>query len=527
MNIEELADNHKNDFPGYTLVDYYDAAFPMYVFQLKVLLQIKKTIPVVQEYLLRAIDAGQNNLREIALLLGLEPRIVQIAAVELEQRSYVIPRRFDSSGRNELLLHLTSKGQAALRELVLSEPEKSSLAVCVDALTHEILPFRPLRQPKDVKDLYHVIPTYVAQPTLEALKHEFVTLKKLVSEQQRNYEQNRQEYLQERHLKRPKRDLIELIQVEKSWTAYRLMRILQYIRPKDNSLQLQVYDGNERSNTHEGVLLRMEEGDTKFRPLRSVSQSEVPDQSQAEIPIEIQRLIPAAERKAIEIPRLQREIQSKQQALEEPKSLLTSELVIERQEAVYLIEKLKEEINEYEQRIEELEAGAKGTEVLQMHQHRAKLFQALDQAKSHVIIISPWLSLQAIDYEVQKQIGLALSRGIDIYLGHGFGPPDRKEKETLPVLKNLAQKKRGRLIRHRFDDVHSKVLICDTSFMVLTSFNWLSFSGDTKRGSRVEDGVLIRDYNLIIEKTREWLGRFDHSKAAHLRSTLLEIINQA
>ena len=104
-----------------------------------------------------------------------------------------------------------------------------------------------------------------------------------------------------------------------------------------------------------------------------------------------------------------------------------------------------------------------------------------------------------------------MKRGIDVYIGHGFGDPDRREEKTVEKLKRIARGKKGRLKLYRIGDVHSKVLICDDHFMVISSFNWLSFAGDSKRGSRVEDGMLTRDKKAIVQKTLEWLERFEQA----------------
>ena len=101
-----------------------------------------------------------------------------------------------------------------------------------------------------------------------------------------------------------------------------------------------------------------------------------------------------------------------------------------------------------------------------------------------------------------------LGRGIDICIGYGFGESNYYEEQARKWLDKIAQGKRGRLFLYRIGDVHSKVLICDEDFMIITSFNWFSFKGDPKRGSRVEDGILTRDKNAIATKTEEWLNRF-------------------
>jgi len=173
-----------------------------------------------------------------------------------------------------------------------------------------------------------------------------------------------------------------------------------------------------------------------------------------------------------------------------------------------LQQQLQEEITRLQSRLTKIEEDAGSTEVLQMHQHRPLLFEALQKASSQVIIVSPWLNSQAVDYDLRQEIGNTLKRGVTVYIIYGFGDPDNYEKRTVEKLKQMASTvKKGHLRLHRVGDLHSKVLICDQEFMVLSSFNWLSFGGDPTRGNRIEDGILTRDKKAIRNKTDEWLDR--------------------
>lgn len=492
MNLEQLAGQHANDFPGYLLVDQYEAGFPTYALQLQVLMQVKRPLPVLEEFILKAIDAGQTKVPEIAGILGLEHPTVEMGLDELQRRDYVffqIPKK----GERVIPILITNKGRNALRELFMTEPEPGNYAVCMDALTGLMYSWQPLRQPTDIRKLdLHEIPTLVPLPSVEQL--DYLALKRLVSQSQKDTSP-----LMER------RELVELISIEKSWTAYRVMRVLQYIRPDDNAIQVQVYDRGERSMEHEAALLTMES--QKRRPLRATMRKEMPPVDLDALDIIEPQKIKAARQKAIEAPRLNAEILARQQALEQIKTQQSSELVEERREAQHDVEKLSEEIARLQAQIQKLENESGGTEALQMHQHRPKLFEALQNARKQVIIISPWLRPDAVDYELRQAIGATLKRGVNVIIGYGFGDIDYREERVVRDLKRVSKDKKGRLRLHRVGAVHSKVLICDDAFMVIGSYNFLSFGGDPNRGNRVEDGLLTRDKKAIDLKMREWQDR--------------------
>ncbi|MEQ9666921.1 MAG: hypothetical protein RLO19_01020 [Coleofasciculus sp. G2-EDA-02] len=51
----------------------------------------------------------------------------------------------------------------------------------------------------------------------------------------------------------------------------------------------------------------------------------------------------------------------------------------------------------------------------------------------------------------------------------------------------------------RLGDTHAKILISDSKFAVVTSFNWLSFKGDPNRTFRDERGILVSESQKIKE----------------------------
>jgi len=489
MNIEELAKKHDHDFPGYRLVDYYTAAFPAYVTQLQVLMQIQRPLPILEEFILKTIDAGITNISDIAGVLGIEYIAVEEGLDQLQRRDYVYFLQKETS----VVAMTTNRGLKALRELYLTEPEPSSFSVCIDALTGAFFQMQPLSQPRDIKEQeIYEIPTYISTPKIEQI--DFLSLKRLVADSQKDLAQRSQ-----------KRELVDLLSIEKNWTAYRRMRVLQYVREIDGAVLVQVFDKGERSIDHEAALIKMES--EKLRPLRAVFKNQVPEIKQEDFSLITPTEITAARQVAVEKPKIQQEISTKTQILEQAKNLQSSELAQDRREATYQIEQLNEQITILETRLKEMEERAGQTEVLQMYEHRPKLIEALRIAKKQIIIVSPWLNTDAIDYELRIEIGKTLQKGVSIMIAYGFSEENWVEKESVKRLKDTAKNKKGNLKIYRVGDLHSKVLICDEEFMILTSFNWLSFAGDPTRGTRYEDGMLTYDKFAIKEKISEWTGR--------------------
>jgi hypothetical protein len=68
-----------------------------------------------------------------------------------------------------------------------------------------------------------------------------------------------------------------------------------------------------------------------------------------------------------------------------------------------------------------------------------------------------------------------LRNGVDVYFGYGFGETETQDdSDAVKALTRLAEEHPNFVFR-RFGDTHAKVLICDDSYAIVTSFNWLSF----------------------------------------------------
>ncbi len=498
MKIEELAAKYSDSFPGYQLVDYYEAAFPIYAIQLQVLVQEKKPLPPLEEFVLKAIDAEQEDISDIAGLLGLEETVIQSAVNNLQRRSHII---FGRGQTNKVRFLLAPQGRAALMETLVKEPKITSMGIAQDALTGKLYQSRAFIKMNDVRQFeYHEIPIFLQVPRIEN-----VDLRTLQKQNQEALSASRSLLL--------KQELVEVLKVEKYWTEYRLMRILQFVR-QDGSLQVLVFDGSERSSAHETALIEMEQ--QQQRPLRAIAKQLIPLAIDEIPPVITSEIRLAARRKAEELPKLHEQLQQTKERQDANKDKLGSRLLEEREDAKLTNERYEQRIAELEEKIQELINASSTTEVLQMHEHRPKLFEAFNTAKKRVILISPWLNYQAVDYELKEAMRNALQRGIELIIGYGFGESKEQEEKFVDRFKKFMtspKKSLGKFHIYRVGDVHSKVLICDSNFMIISSFNWLSFAGDPTRGSRVEDGMLTKDQMAIDQKTQEWLERFD--KIAH------------
>jgi phosphatidylserine/phosphatidylglycerophosphate/cardiolipin synthase-like enzyme len=111
-----------------------------------------------------------------------------------------------------------------------------------------------------------------------------------------------------------------------------------------------------------------------------------------------------------------------------------------------------------------------------------------------LLIISPWLRNGVLDEAFLESLEGLLKDGVDIFLGWGISGPGGERSDSdwraYAALSQLA----SRYTKFRFrylGNTHAKVLLSDRRFVIVTSFNWLSYRGDPDRTFRDERGVLV------------------------------------
>jgi len=147
--------------------------------------------------------------------------------------------------------------------------------------------------------------------------------------------------------------------------------------------------------------------------------------------------------------------------------------------------------------------------VLETDAHREALRDAILEARSELIIVSPWLRAAAVDAELLGWLRstLAKNRDLRIFIGYGIDKAPgrqgdqgvRSQEEALRRLRDLERTSRGRLRVVDIGNTHEKVVVCDNRFAIITSFNFLSFNPRPGTGVRREMGFRITDPVLVAQ----------------------------
>jgi len=173
---------------------------------------------------------------------------------------------------------------------------------------------------------------------------------------------------------------------------------------------------------------------------------------------------------------------------------------------------LEQQLQAANQEIEQLQAQLNTVPIrwLEVYEHRPLLEQALRDSQERLLIISPWIRANATNKWLIQQLEKLLKRGVKVFIGYGLGEDDdqkTRDKKAENAIKKLEQQYDNFCLK-RLGDTHAKILISDSNFAVVTSFNWLSFKGDPKRTFRDERGTLVSDSQKIKELFDNEMERF-------------------
>lgn len=153
-----------------------------------------------------------------------------------------------------------------------------------------------------------------------------------------------------------------------------------------------------------------------------------------------------------------------------------------------------------------------GVRMLSVYDHPPLLKRAFEEAKNRVVVVSPWIRASVVDQEFVARLLRCLERGVDVTVAFGLGrrdsaerPHDATARESLVALSKV--RSNFRLVRK--GDTHAKVLLVDSSFFVVTSFNWLSFRGDPRQPLREEEGTMVEDPALVESYYQKLSTRID------------------
>jgi DNA-binding MarR family transcriptional regulator len=474
MTIEELAKLKANSMPNSILVKYYEAGIPQWHMEAILTMLKPKKLSVLQEFILKFTSSGIDDISDICKFLGVNKSAVNNAVAILQKNSLITVDIFYSK------LKLTDKGEKALKEAATIVPEDIEYALYVDGLIGNVyLDIRKLYTSKELRNFeIKPINTTVEKPTLDTLVYEDVKRAINLFKKNHEYEKDKLEG-----------DLQEVSRVVKTYVEYKKVYVLVFLNNKSEDIEFQVYDGVTRNDDYSIALQKQYNNNTRVLDLDSI---EATDEEAGNSLINVlpQEIIENAKSFSYKDSTLEREISNLSTQLDAIKDNSDEE---EQKESA------TERIRFLEKKIDEIKNERKGADrILSTYDHRPLLLDALDNAQNTVVIVSPWIKSGGLNNEILGRIERALQKRIQVIIGYGISKKEDSDKWVLQRLSDIQKKRYGKNLHLvRLCNTHEKVLIKDNEYMVITSFNWLSFKGDPDKGFRQETGYYTESKDAI------------------------------
>lgn len=117
--------------------------------------------------------------------------------------------------------------------------------------------------------------------------------------------------------------------------------------------------------------------------------------------------------------------------------------------------------------------------IISNNEIHAKLLTVLREAKEEVDIMSPWINNNIVNSVFEDRLDMLVRKGGKLKVVYGIGNKgdDPKQKRAEKILNRLQQKYGSQYIKYKYFSSHSKLIICDDRYYIITSCNPLSNDG--------------------------------------------------
>jgi hypothetical protein len=504
MDKEKLMANVSEDFPGGEPTHLFSAGIPVFFAQIQLEVLEPQELSSFEIYFLHAVALGVESREEMAWLLGLDDRDLVAPGASLLRRDYIVQGQPRGDGSRPIFL--TEKGRQALgSKKAPPVPHHRRANLHFNALTW--LPMPPEESPWSVEQMEKeglaiLPPARYERPTLGdfGLKEVALALRDVAGFEHR--------------------EIVQLLSLKKVSPEYLAPVTVVVVGEQERGEQrLAVYRHQLLQRAESTALQRQFETGAFQIPDDAVALAANPLPVPATLPPAVARVARDLATSATSVQSLQQQLSGERarqgsatadrrerEALEEHINRLQADLDARRAENERLLAELRRQHGEF----------------LRTEEHRAILEQALREAQQEVLIVSPWMNTRVCDSRLCELVAQAVKRGVRVRIAYGTterpGDPDagRHRNNAARVIAALkaavgregAAQQATLLDIHKTGGTHQKILVCDRTFAVLGSFNWLSYRGEQDEEYRNETSILLHDRAAIEELARiafeEW-----------------------
>jgi hypothetical protein len=446
VNAEETAERFSAARPGFVLASYGEVALPFFRVRLRLQVLERKEIGPIEEFLLRGVGAGLSDVSTLRQALGLDDAVISASLVELVAGDAI---EIVGSDSDEDRLALCPRGYDLLSDAEQIVSVERTVDIDFDGLLRVPVPaLLTYLEPRELdrRGIREIPPYPAKRPDRTEMRRHAAEIEQIAR--------------QAGGARQQLSDVLAVRQIERRLRIFQPAVALVYRAAGTQRSQGQVAFaiGGKLSEGHADVFARAGLG----------------------------KKLGIAKR-----------------------GLEDATAVAERVLGKELIEHATEPPEPRDGPA--MEIPGETVRSVETYEHPKLLREALLSARERLLLISPWLKAGVVDDGFMDLLEAALERGVNVYIGWGMSSnetdsPDADPK-VLQRLTELSRKQPGFEFK-RLGNTHAKVLLCDDRFVVVTSFNWLSFQGNPKRTFRDERGMMVSVKKNVDEQFETLRERF-------------------
>lgn len=457
--------------PGYRLAYAGEAAVPVSLLTIDVLVQQRKKLPLVDEFVLRLADHGIHKIANMAAVLGIDaPTVSRSVADQLSAET--IEYRPDTLGSHKVLL--THGGRRAVEELSTVTPQRTEYQQAFDRMLWKPIP--------------HVRADLVTRADAEAQGMIFLPSARTADVTSGDVTPRRLNVLLDQARQDNGRPPIEVLSVETISRQPRLYLpavLLVFTSDTADDQRFSTVVDDTLSEPHDSALHQaggLER--TKIQVAPAVGVPDLPEPlRQQRIPYDIVR-------------DLQRRADSP------PPTDDSTPARISRGTA------------EHESVAARAELKALTVRSVPLFEHRELLMTALETARKRFLLAAPFVRDAVVTGDFLAELETMLRRSsLTAHIGYGLGhDAAHSDNSALSRLRALARRY-PRLALAHIPNPQPNVLIFDDTW-VNSCFDWLSFRDQPTRTYRPEEGTLVRDKAHVDEQYNRYAELIAGAEAA-------------
>lgn len=482
MTPDEIAKRLDNR-AGYELITYGEVGLPIFGVYATALIQERREQNCIEEFALRALSTGLNTSVQIQGILGLPRNIIDTTLADLVRQEAI--RTTSGSDR----LTLTERGKQIVSEAEVLYPAKQTIWFPFDGL---------LRRPKWYGGTAFLKPNEAKErglPQLKAIPARGPTVDELsaaeVSEVVRLAV----------GASRGEREVLRVVTIEKRFRQFLPAVALVYRALQHDEVQVSFAIDGRISQEHELAFARG--GGLERQPIFERLQEKVQLPLDGILGGRVAEIVEAAEDLRLKMAHVTTSRSARDRA---SLAVIKAGSEVQRAEASAAEEQAIDDLAQSEADLKKAPVRP-----LPVYEHPAIFDEALSTATHRLLVVSPWIRRAVVDDAFLRNLRRACDRGVQVSIAFGLGEEDAGEKpwdaEARQKLEKLSNELPLLDVR-RLVNTHAKVLVKDSDFFVITSFNWLSFRGDPSRAFREEWGTIVRDRRLVDDFYAEIIQRF-------------------